>query len=103
MKFENWIVTEKGISWNGKEQQRFEIPANKLNATRRSNTSEIPLYEWIVLATDEDWLTENDLFDLNFAFVYAVAKFRLDFHYDVFDATLAYQFEVFEAEDKEEG
>ena len=46
-------------------------------------------------------MTENDLYDLNFAFVYAVAKFRLDFNYDFFDATLAYQFEIFESEDDE--
>jgi hypothetical protein len=30
-----------------------------------------------------------------------VAKFRLDFNYDFFDATLAYQFEIFESEDDE--
>jgi hypothetical protein len=54
-----------------------------------------------LLATDEDWLTENDLVDLNFAFVYAVAKFGLDFKYQVFDATLDYQFELFEDEERE--
>ena len=101
MQFENWVVTENSITWNGKGLQRFEIPANKLNSIRQSNTTDNGLYEWILLATDEDWLTENDLFDLNFAFVYAVAKFRLDFDYEVFDATLAYQFQIFEGEDKE--
>lgn len=101
MQFGNWIVTEKGISWNGTPLQRFDIPANKLNTISQNNTDDGSLYEWILLATDEDWLTENDLVDLNFAFVYAVAKFGLDFSYEVFDATLDYQFEMFDDEEGE--
>jgi hypothetical protein len=101
MEFGNWMVTENGISWNGQALQRFEIPADKLNVVRQSNSDDNNLYEWILLATDEDWLTENDLVDLNFAFVYAVAKFGLDFNYQVFDSTLDYQFELFEDEERE--
>lgn len=101
MQLGNWTVTESSINWNGDASQHFEIPASNLNATRKTNNGEFQLYEWIVLATEKDWLTENDLFDLNFAFVYAVAKFRMAFNYDFFDATLAYQFEIFEAEDEE--
>jgi len=101
MDFGNWKVTQNSITWKGKGMQPFEIHEDKLTATRKTNTDEIRIYESIVLATNEDWLTENDLFDLNFAFVYAVAKFGLHFNYDIFDATLAYQFEIFEAEDEE--
>ena len=101
MEFGNWIVTQNGISWNGQPLQRFEIPADKLNVIRQSNADDNNLYEWILLATDEDWLTENDLVDLNFAFVYAVAKFGLDFNYETFDSTLDYQFELFEDEERE--
>lgn len=100
MQFGNWIVTGESIKWNG-NSQRFEIPGSKLNATRAGESGPFQLYDWIVQATEKDWLTENDLYDLNFAFVYAVAKFRLDFNYDFFDATLAYQFEIFESEDGE--
>ncbi len=57
---------------------------------------------WIFVATDEDWLTENDLYDLNFAFVYAIAKFNLDFDYEIFDHTLERQYELFEDEDDED-
>jgi hypothetical protein len=101
MEFGNWKVTESSINWNGSGLQRFEITAEKLNNIRQSTSDDNNLYEWILLATEEDWLTENDLVDLNFAFVYAVAKFALDFNYSVFDATLDYQFTVFEAEDRE--
>ena len=101
MEFGNWIVTQTGISWNGQALQRFEIPADKLNVIRHGNADDNNLYEWILLATDEDWLTENDLVDLNFAFVFAVAKFGLDFDYEIFDTTLDYQFELFEDEERE--
>src|SRR5829696_2211336 len=100
MLFGNWKVTDDSISWNGNQFQRFVIPANKLNDTR--NTGEEVFYEWILLATDEDWLTQNDLYDLNYAFVYAIAKLGLDFNYDIFDNTLAEQYEQFEEEDAED-
>jgi len=102
MQFGNWIVTANSIKWKGNASEHFEIPGEKLNATRVGDTGQFQLYDWIVQATEKEWLTENDLYDLNFAFVYAVAKFRLDFNYDFFDATLAYQFEIFESEDEEQ-
>ena len=101
MQFGSWTITENSISWKGQGTERFEIPARSLTATRQGNSGEFQLYDWIVLATEKEWLTENDLYDLNFAFVYAVAKFNLNFNYDFFDATLAYQFEIFEEEDEE--
>lgn len=102
MQFGNWTISDKGISWTGNGTERFLIPAQTLTATREGTSGEFKLYDWIVVATEKEWLTENDLYDLNFAFVYAVAKFDGDFHYDYFDATLAYQFEIFEEEDDEE-
>lgn len=100
MTFENWIVTDESISWNGKGLQRFVIPKEEINST--INIGNGVYYSWILSATDEDWLTQNDLYDLNYAFVYAVAKFGLDFSYEIFDATLAMQYEQFEAEDAED-
>lgn len=102
MEFGNWIVTANSIKWNGDASQRFEIPGDKLNATRAGDSGQFQLYDWIVQATEKEWLTENDLYDLNFAFVYAAAKFGRAFNYDFFDATLAYQFEIFESEDEED-
>jgi hypothetical protein len=102
MQFGGWNVTENSIEWNGKGSQRFVIPANELNSTRPGNTYNPVFYKWILLATDEEWLTQNDLYDLNYAYVFAAGKLGLDFNYDIFDATLAYQYELFEAEDEED-
>ena len=101
MKFGNWLVTENAISWDGKTLQRFEIPCSELHATSANEKGEGVFYKWILLATDEEWLTENDLYDLNFAFVYAAGKLGKVFNYEVFDGTLEYQYEIFDSEDHE--
>ncbi len=97
MVFGSWKIDNDTISWNGRGLHRFVIPGNELNKIRIAN--EDKLYDWILLATTEDWLTQNDLYDLNYAFVYAIAKFNLEFDYDIFDNTLAEQYELFEMED----
>ncbi len=101
MKFGEWKVTENSIEWNG-GLQRFVIPTDELNSTSAGNKDDEVLYKWIVLATEEDWLTQNDLYDLNYAFVFAAGKSGINFSYDIFDATLAYQYELFESEDEED-
>ena len=100
MLFGNWLVTSEGIQWNGEGLNRFVIDKESLTRTRQMNGQ--TLYDWIFIATDEDWLTQNDLYDLNFAFVYAFAKFKSDFNYEMFDASIAEQFELFEEEDEQD-
>lgn len=100
MQFGNWEITNDSISWNGNQFQRFVIPVEQLNTTRQ--VADETYYDWILLATDEDWLTQNDLYDLNYAFVYAIAKAGLEFNYDIFDATLEKQFDQFDLEDNED-
>lgn len=102
MLFGNWLVTQNSIEWNGKGFNRFVIPGDKLTETREDKADNSVFYNWILLATAEDWLTQNDLYDLNYAFVYAIAKFNLDFNYDIFDDTLGEQFDEFEAEDRDD-
>ena len=103
MEFGNWKVTEDSIVWNGTGSHRFAIPVAELNTTRVNvkHLDNTVFYDWILLATNEDWLTQNDLYDLNYAFVYAIAKSGLEFNYDIFDATLEEQFDQFDDEDEE--
>ena len=100
MVFGNWKLSDETISWNGRGLYRFVIPGYELNKIRE--VKEVKHYDWILLATAEDWLTQNDLYDFNYAFVYAIAKFNLEFDYDIFDNTLAEQYELFEMEDDED-
>jgi hypothetical protein len=99
MKFGNWDVTEEGIDWAGKDLQRFSLKMGSLLETIEVEDSDETMYKWIVIATQEDWLTVDDLYDLNFAFVYAAAQTDVDFNYDIFDKSVAYQFEILEEED----
>jgi hypothetical protein len=102
MQFGNWNVTENAIEWNGNNFERFIIPFDEMNSTKPGNTNDVVFYKWILLATDENWLTQNDLYDLNYAFVFAIGRSGADFNYDIFDATLAYQYEIFEMEDEDD-
>lgn len=102
MVFGNWKIEEKSIRWNGGGFHVFEIPARDLTRIQTTKTGE-HFYQWIMLATEEDWLTQNDLYDLNYAFVYKAAVSATEFDYDIFDATLAAQYDLFDAEDAEDG
>lgn len=102
MVFGNWNVTDNSITWNGSGSNHFTIPGNELNKLRSGKDDSVTYYDWIFVATDEDWVTENDLYDLNFAFVYAAAKFKQDFDYEIFDRTLEKQYELFDDEDDED-
>jgi hypothetical protein len=102
MEFGNWLLTEKGIEWKGNGINRFVIEKSTLTDTINGDDDEISMYKWIALATEEDWLTEDDLYDLNFVFVYAAAKFGAAFDYQVFDETLNFQYMMLEEEEDEQ-
>ena len=98
MEIGNWIVDNEEIRWHGDNISHFAIPIQALNETTIGPKGELH-YSGILLATEEDWLTEDDLIDLNYAFVYALAKHGLDFDYNIFDDTLAEQYEQLDEED----
>jgi len=101
MDFGNWLVSDHEISWNGGGLHRFVIPAASLTTIERHNGGSGPYYMWILQATGEDWLTQDDLYDLNYAFVYAAARWDADFSYLIFDETLAEQYDRFDEEDED--
>lgn len=99
MEFGNWRITDQAIEWSG-GGPLFSAQRSSLTRTRPGR--ETALYEWVLQATSEDWLSEDDLYDFNFAFVYAAAKWNLPFNYEIFDATLEEQFDMLELENDEE-
>lgn len=101
MEFGNWKVTEQSIAWNNDGVNFFTIPKDELTAIRYDKKGRF-FYNWILMATEEEWLSQDDLYDLNFAFVYAAALWSEDFSYDIFDQTLEEQYEQFEEEDDED-
>lgn len=101
MQFGNWTVTDEAIEWQGEETQQFVIPKDTLTALRYDRKGSF-FYDWILLATNEEWIDQDDLYDLNFAFVYAAAKWNQEFSYQIFDATLEEQYEQFDEEEDED-
>ena len=99
MKIGNWEVNESNIEWRGSGRNKFVIEKKSLTEKIETDDDNLSLYKWIVLATDEEWLTEDDLYDLNFAFVYAAGEVKTGFDYQVFDETLSYQYSQVEDED----
>ncbi|HTE24720.1 hypothetical protein [Flavitalea sp.] len=102
MKIGNWEVNGSAIEWKGSGRNRFVIEKKSLTEKIETDDENLSLYKWIVLATDEEWLTEDDLYDLNFAFVYAAAEGKAGFDYQMFDETLSYQYNQLEEEDDED-
>lgn len=100
MQFGHWVVNEENIAWQGEGPERFTVPKDDLTAIRYDKKGSF-FYNWILLATEEEWLSQDDLYDLNFAFVYAVAKWGFEFSYETFDATLEEQYDQFEEEDED--
>ena len=80
----------------------FEIERESLFETIKVEGEDEPLYKWIVLATEEEWLTEDELYDLNFAFVFAAGASPENFSYEVLDKTLDYQFDTLDEEAESE-
>jgi hypothetical protein len=101
MLFGNWEIGEDSIEWSGSSMQQFVIPRENLADIRYTPTG-TRFYEWIMAAMEEDWLTQNDLYDLNYAFVYAAGKYDIFLDYVILDATLEEQFEQLEMEDDDE-
>lgn len=98
MQFGSWTITENTVEWNEDDMNKFVIPREDITAIRYDKKGSF-FYNWILLATEEDWLTQDDLYDLNFAFVYAVAKWGMELSYETFDATLEEQYEQFDEEE----
>ena len=100
----NWNISETKIEWKGGDANIFEIERSQLlEPIKIDDESDEDLYKWIVIATTEDWLTVDDLYDLNFAFVYAAgASGSSDFSYERFDKTVEYQYNMIDEEEETE-
>lgn len=101
MKFGNWNITGNSIEWAGIDGNSFTVNKATLLETEfgADNTK---MYSWLVQATDEEWLTEDALYDLNFAFVFAAGATPDKFDYEVMDNTLDYQYEMREEDEEED-
>ncbi len=102
MKFGNWNITGTSIEWTGDDGNKFEIEKPLLLEITTVADGVEGLYKWLVLATDQEWLNEEDLYDLNYAFMFAAGAYPENFNYERFDNTMEYQFEMFDGEEEDD-
>ncbi|ROZ80528.1 hypothetical protein, partial [Gordonia sp. OPL2] len=89
MKFGNWNITDSEIAWSGNDGNSFAVNRATLFETEIGAES-TKMYSWLVQATDEEWLQEDALYDLNFAFVFVAGKNPEQFDYEILEDTLDY-------------
>lgn len=103
MKFGNWNVTAESVEYAGNPLQRFVVTSRDLLNTEQVDGVGSEVYQSVLRATEEDWLTSDDLYDLNFALMYFAGSAGLAIDYEMFDRTLEYQFNLLDEEDEEQG
>lgn len=90
MKFGNWLITEEGINWDGPTGRPYLIPKDRLTESGSGDRSK--MYDWLVHLVEKTWITENDVYALNTAFIFAVEHFGVGFSSNLsLVATLAEQ------------
>ena len=100
MKFGHWNISDNEISWAGEDGNSFAVNRSTLLETEQGREG-VKMYSWLVQATDEDWLTEDALYDLNFAFVFVAGQNPAEFDYEILEDTLDYQYESREGEEED--
>lgn len=82
-----WLVTEHGIEWTGindyfieKERLLEAGPADRIN-----------MYDWLVHLPEKSWLSVEDIYALNTAFIFALDYFGFNFNSRSFVTTLIEQ------------
>lgn len=76
MKIGNWEITENGILCTKEESGNYVIPKDELNLL--TNDEESPNYLWLVHLTAKSWITIDDIFALNSAFLIAAKEYNLE-------------------------
>lgn len=100
MQFGNWNISNDGIAYAGGSTAAFTVPKAELLRTTEEG-DQPAMYHWVLQVTDHPGLDHDDIYDFNYAFVYAAAQWGVAFDYGIFDETLAEQYERFDFEDEE--
>lgn len=77
-KIGNWLITEEGIKWDGTPKRNYPlIPKDRLIEVGTDERK--TMYDWLVHMQGKDWITKEDLYALNTAFVFALEYFKIGF------------------------
>ena len=74
----NWLITYKGIEWKGNSGRPLLIEKETLLDIREADEKG-DMYDWLLHITEKNWLSENDIYALNTAYIFALEYFEIGF------------------------
>jgi len=78
IKVGNWTITDEGIVWTGEPYVKYHILKERMNEPF-DNTN---IYDWLVHMVEKPWITRNDIYALNTAFIFALEYYGIGFTED---------------------
>lgn len=87
-KIGNWIIKDDGIHWNETGNDYF-IPKGRLQETGAGMRKN--MYDWLVHLPTKTWLSTEDIYAFNSAFIYAIELYGLNFSQNSFMETFKQQ------------
>ena len=88
-KIGNWLITDKGISWNKENEPEYLITKEDLTESGPQDRSN--MYDWLVHMPTKSWINKEDVYALNTAFIYAMELYGFDFNTNSFIETIKEQ------------
>lgn len=70
-KIGNWLIDQDGIKWDGVPKHTYEIAKGRITEERDN------MFDWLVHMSEKTWLTREDIYALNTAFIYAIEEFGI--------------------------
>lgn len=67
----NWLIDQDGINWIG--TPKYLISKETLTDSRGKS------YDWLIHMPEKTWLTREDIYALNTAYVYAMEAFEIPY------------------------
>lgn len=87
-KIGNWTIKEDGIHWNDVDNEYF-IPKQNLSESGTGDRQNA--YDWLVHLSTKAWVSTEDIYTLNSAFIYAMELYNLNFFQNSFMETFKLQ------------
>lgn len=84
IKIGNWIIKADGIHWNSPINE-YLIPKDELIVSGTGNREK--MYDWLVHLPSKTWLSIEDVYALNTAFIAAMEYYNQDFESNSFIKT----------------
>lgn len=87
-KIGNWLITDESIDWKGQPDNDYYIQIDRL---LELDFGDDKIFHWLTHMAEKTWLTREDIYALNTAFIYAIEYFKIKYDTGSFIETLKYQ------------